>query len=53
MTLADVFRASQAKAGGQSDGLELIDGFLTFTVVPKGEEERRWVGEFKKSRDSG
>ncbi|EIN10474.1 hypothetical protein PUNSTDRAFT_43375 [Punctularia strigosozonata HHB-11173 SS5] len=52
MTLADVFHASRGKPGEAPDGLELIDGFLTFTVVPKGEEERWWVAEFKKSRDS-
>lgn len=52
MTLRDVCSASKGK-DGVNDGLELKDGCLTFVVVPKGEVERRWIDEFKRTRDQG
>ncbi|KII95914.1 hypothetical protein PLICRDRAFT_87223 [Plicaturopsis crispa FD-325 SS-3] len=51
MTLRDVCRAAKAKEGEPRDGLEVKDGCLTFVVVPKGDAEKKWVDEFKKSRD--
>lgn len=50
MTLRDVFKASIAKPGEPKDGLELKDGCLTFVVLPKGEEEQKWIEEYKKTR---
>jgi len=55
MTLRDVCRA----AGGsgavgvdeKGDGLEVKDGCLSFVVVPKGEAERKWVEEYKSTRE--
>ncbi|KAI0375711.1 40S ribosomal protein S7 [Pilatotrama ljubarskyi] len=52
MTLRDVCKAAKAKEGEPRDGLELKDGTLTFVVLPKGEEERKWVEDFKKNRAS-
>jgi hypothetical protein len=49
MTLRDVCRA--AGGGGEHDGLEVKDGCLTFVVVPKGEVERKWVEEYKSTRE--
>jgi hypothetical protein len=49
MTLMDVFNASASKDGA-SDGLELKQGYLSFVVLPKGEQESRWVNEYKSSR---
>ncbi|KAL7282463.1 hypothetical protein ACG7TL_003934 [Trametes sanguinea] len=50
MTLRDVCKAAKAKEGEPRDGLELKDGTLTFVVLPKGEEEKKWVEDFKKNR---
>ncbi|KAI0335537.1 40S ribosomal protein S7 [Cubamyces sp. BRFM 1775] len=50
MTLRDVCKAAKAKDGEPRDGLELKDGTLTFIVLPKGEEEQKWVEDFKKNR---
>ncbi|TKY88478.1 hypothetical protein EX895_002466 [Sporisorium graminicola] len=33
------------------DGLVMRDGILSLVVVPKGEAENKWVGEFKAQRD--
>jgi len=52
MSLRDVFTASKAKEGDPPDGLELKDNCLTFVVLPKGEEEKKWVDEYKKTRDA-
>ncbi|KAF5393950.1 hypothetical protein D9757_000319 [Collybiopsis confluens] len=52
MSLKDVFKASQAKEGDPPDGLELKDNCLSFVVLPKGEEEQKWVEEFKKTREA-
>ena len=46
MTLRDVFNASKAKEGDPPDGLELKDGCLSFVVLPKGDEEKKWVEEY-------
>lgn len=52
MSLRDVLNASKAKEGDPRDGLELKDGCLSFAVLPKGDDERRWVEEYKRLRDS-
>ncbi|CDO68732.1 hypothetical protein BN946_scf184652.g59 [Trametes cinnabarina] len=52
MTLRDVCKAAKAKDGEPRDGLELKDGTLTFVVLPKGEQEQKWVEDFKKNRAS-
>lgn len=52
MTLRDVCMAAKAKDGEPKDGLEVKDGCLTFAVLPKGEAEKRWVDEYKATRDS-
>ncbi|KAK7470989.1 ribosomal protein S7A, variant 2 [Stygiomarasmius scandens] len=51
MSLRDVCNAAKAKEGEPKDGLELKDGCLTFVVLPKGDVEKKWVEEFKKTRD--
>lgn len=51
MTLRDVCRAAKEKEGDPADGLEIKDGYLTFAVLPKGDEEQTWVDEYKRSRD--
>jgi small subunit ribosomal protein S7e len=33
------------------DGIVLKDGLLSFIVLPKGEEEKKWIEEFKRQRD--
>jgi len=48
MTLTDVFKASAGKDGAV-DGLELKQGYLSFAVLPKGEQETKWVNEYKSS----
>ena len=49
MSLADVCRSAGGKEG-ESDGLEMRDGGLAFAVLPKGEEEKRWVEQVKRER---
>ncbi|KAM6495667.1 40S ribosomal protein S7 [Amanita muscaria] len=51
MSLRDVLNASKAKEGDPHDGLELKDGCLSFAVLPKGDDERRWVEEYKRLRE--
>lgn len=51
MTLRDVCKAARGKDGEPRDGLEVKNGCMSFVVVPKGAEEKRWVDEFKQSRD--
>jgi len=46
MTLRDVIR----EAGKDGDGLELQGGCLAFIVVPRGEFETSWIGEFKRKK---
>ncbi|KAF9820967.1 hypothetical protein IEO21_00944 [Rhodonia placenta] len=50
MTLRDVFQASKSKEKEPVDGLELKDGCLTFVVLPKGDIEKKWIEDFKKTR---
>jgi hypothetical protein len=50
MTLRDVCDAARAKEGEPRDWLELKDGCLTFIVLPKGEEEQKWVAQYKRER---
>ncbi|KAF8897182.1 40S ribosomal protein S7 [Infundibulicybe gibba] len=51
MTLRDVCKAAGSKDDQPRDGLELKDGCLTFVVLPKGDVEKKWVEEYKKTRD--
>lgn len=51
MTLLDACRAAKEKEGDARDGLEIKDGYLTFAVLPKGDEEQKWVDEFKCRRN--
>ncbi|KAF7317097.1 hypothetical protein HMN09_00444400 [Mycena chlorophos] len=53
MSLQDVCAAARGKDGEPRDGLELKDGCVTFVVLPKGEVEKKWVEEYKSSRDAG
>lgn len=48
MTLREVFQVVKDKVGDLADGLELKDGCLTFIVLPEGEEEKKWVEEYKR-----
>jgi small subunit ribosomal protein S7e len=50
MTLIDVCKAAKGKEGEPRDGLEVKDGCLTFVVLPKGDVEKKWIEDFKKSR---
>lgn len=52
MTLRDVCAAAKGKDGESRDGLELKDGCITFAVLPKGDVEKKWVDEYKSSRDT-
>ncbi|KAJ7499257.1 hypothetical protein FB451DRAFT_1161780 [Mycena latifolia] len=52
MTLRDVCLAAKAKDGEPRDGLEVKDGCLTFAVLPKGDAEKKWVDEYKSTRDN-
>jgi hypothetical protein len=52
MTLREVCTASKGKEGEPRDGLEVKDGCLTFAVLPKGDVERKWVEEYKSTRDT-
>ena len=52
MTLRDVLEASRAKEGQPTDGLELKDGCLSFVVLVKGDVEKNWIEDFKKTRSS-
>ena len=51
MTLRDVLKAAKAKDGDPVDGIEMNDGTLSFVVLPKGQEEQKWVEDFKKTRE--
>jgi hypothetical protein len=51
MTLEEVFVAGKGKGtGDDKDGVVLRDGLVSFVVLLKGEEERKWVEETKKKR---
>jgi len=51
MTLRDACDAAAAvPLHGEKDGLELRDGSLNFTVVPKGDFERHWIEEYKRKK---
>lgn len=50
MTLRDACRAAKGR-DEMEDGLELKDDCLSFVVLPIGEVERKWVEEFKSTRD--
>jgi hypothetical protein len=53
LTLREVlskgFRAPGDGVG--KDGVVLKDGLLSFVVLPKGQEEKAWIEDFKKKRD--
>jgi hypothetical protein len=51
MTLYKLFEAARPKAGDPPDGLEMKEGCLTLVVLPKGEVEKKWVEEAKRTRD--
>lgn len=50
LTLRDVLAKSAGKPGEPTDGLELKDGCLSFVVLPKGDVEKEWIENFKRSR---
>ncbi|KAJ7122775.1 hypothetical protein C8R44DRAFT_704497 [Mycena epipterygia] len=52
MSLRDVCSASKGKDGEPRDGLEVKDGCLTFVVLPKGDVEKKWIDEYKSTRDT-
>ncbi|CAK5262474.1 unnamed protein product [Mycena citricolor] len=52
MSLREVCTAAKEKEGELKDGLELKDGCLTFVVLPKGDAEKKWIDEYKATRDS-
>ncbi|KAJ7228984.1 hypothetical protein GGX14DRAFT_509919 [Mycena pura] len=52
MSLREVCAAAKGKDGEPKDGLELKDGCLTFVVLPKGDVEKKWVDEYKATRDA-
>lgn len=49
-TLRDAIAAPQkgTQAGAAGDGLEIREGCLSFVVLPRGPEEKRWVDNYKK-----
>lgn len=49
--LAKAFRPA-GDGGVPKDGIVLKDGLLSFIVLPKGQEEKSWIEEFKRQRDS-
>ncbi|TFK56162.1 TPR-like protein [Heliocybe sulcata] len=51
MSLRDLCMAAKGKEG-ERDGLEVKDGCVTVVILPKGEEERKWVDEFKRTREA-
>lgn len=55
MTLLDLYRAASnggvVGPDGKGDGLEMMDWCLSLVVVPKGEVERKWVEEYKSTRE--
>ncbi|OCF58075.1 hypothetical protein L486_04104 [Kwoniella mangroviensis CBS 10435] len=55
LTLREIIRKAKRdqneKDGVEKDGIVLKDGLMSFVVLPKGEVEKRWIEEFKKSRD--
>jgi len=52
MTLKDMLAASKEKEGQPRDGMELRENCLSVVVLPKGEEETKWVEEYKRARDA-
>lgn len=54
LTLREVLaKGFRAAAGGvPKDGVVLKDGLLSFVVLPKGQEERKWIEDFKQKRDA-
>lgn len=54
MTLRDACdAAARVPSGWEKDGLELRDGSMSFSVVPKGEWEKAWVEELKRKQAAG
>ncbi|KAG8903136.1 hypothetical protein FRB99_003679 [Tulasnella sp. 403] len=54
MTLRDACDAAAIVPPGiDRDGLELRDGALTFTVLPKGDKEKAWVEDYKLRQAAG
>jgi hypothetical protein len=54
LTLREVLaKGFRAQADGvPKDGVVLKDGLLSFVVLPKGEEEKKWIEDFKQKRDA-
>lgn len=52
-TLREACAAARGKDLAEADGLEMKEGCLSFTVVPRGPVEKGWVEEAKRVRDGG
>jgi hypothetical protein len=52
LTLRDVIKKASdlPPIGSQKDGLVMNDGLLSFVVLAKGDEEKKWVDTYKQSR---
>lgn len=50
--LAKGVRPADKATGQPRDGIVLKDGLLSFIVLPKGEEEKKWIDEYKRQRDA-
>jgi small subunit ribosomal protein S7e len=44
-------KAVKLDNGKVVDGVALKDGLMSFIVLPKGGVEKKWIEEYKKSRD--
>ncbi|WRT65561.1 uncharacterized protein IL334_002506 [Kwoniella shivajii] len=53
LTLREVIAKAKREEQGdiKKDGVVLRDGLMSFIVLPKGEKEKKWIEQFKMSRD--
>lgn len=52
LTLREVIqKAVKTLDDGKVDGVVLRDGLLSFIVLVKGEQEKKWIEEYKQKRD--
>ncbi|WWC68763.1 uncharacterized protein I206_102697 [Kwoniella pini CBS 10737] len=53
LTLREIIYKAKREATNdiKKDGIVLRDGLLSFIVLPKGPVEKKWIEDFKKSRD--
>ncbi|WWC60175.1 uncharacterized protein I303_102740 [Kwoniella dejecticola CBS 10117] len=55
LTLREIIMKARREANVEAkitkDGIVLRDGLLSFVVLPKGPVEKKWIDDFKKSRD--